>query len=94
MKTKTYNVQSDPGHAWMKVTRAELFKLNIADKISMYRYQRKDSVYLEEDSDLGIFVQAMKDKGIKVKFRVFVTREKNSKIRSYTRFLNINENQF
>ena len=87
MKTKTYSFYADTGHGWLKVSRMELIKLGIIDKISSYSYQRKDSVYLEEDCDLSVFYDAMRDKGIQVKFREFTTETKRSKIRSYDYFV-------
>lgn len=87
MKSKTYNVYSDPGHAWLAVPRSDLTKLGIEDQISSYSYQRKDKVYLEEDCDLSVFVKAMETKGIKVKFREYVARMKYSKIRSYNHYV-------
>ena len=44
MKTRQFNVYSDPGHAWVKVSRKLLVKLGIADKITLYSYQRGDAV--------------------------------------------------
>lgn len=87
MKTKIYNAYSDPGHAWVKVSRSELVKLGIDKDITPYSYQRKDKVYLEEDCDLSTFVKAMENKGIQVKFREFVARTKSSKIRSYNNYV-------
>lgn len=55
---KIFNWYSDPGHAWLEVTRAELISLGIENRISGYSYQKFDFVYLEEDSDAGIFIDA------------------------------------
>lgn len=82
MRKLTLNIYSDTGHAWCKVPRLLLTKLGIGDKISTYSYQRKDSVYLEEDMDLGTLLGALKAKGVTVKFKEFHTN-KQSKIRSY-----------
>jgi len=57
MATK-YRFISDPGHAWLEVPRAELVALNILDRVSHYSYQKGDMVYLEEDCDAGLFVEA------------------------------------
>ena len=76
------NIYADPGHAWCRVPRALLVKLDIADKVSTYSYQRGDSVYLEEDCDLSLLIQALKAKGKTVEFKEFHTN-KRSKIRSY-----------
>jgi len=55
-----YRFISDPGHAWLEVPRAELVALNILDKVSAYSYQNKGWVYLEEDCDAGLFIDAKK----------------------------------
>ncbi len=59
---KTYAFYFDPGHEWLCVPRSELNNLDILNKISEYSYQSRDSslVYLEGDSDAGIFVEAYK----------------------------------
>jgi len=85
MRKLTLNIYSDPGHAWCKVTRKLLVDLGISDKITTYSYQRKDSVYLEEDCDLSTLIGALKDKGVTVKFKEFHTN-KQSKIRSYIHY--------
>jgi hypothetical protein len=81
-----YMFFQDPGHGWVKVSLKELQKLGIADKISVYSYRRKDSVYLEEDCDLHTFDQAKRARGEGV---VLVERHTNraSKIRNYDRYI-------
>jgi hypothetical protein len=49
---------SDPGHAWLEVSKSKLVKLGIANKISPYSYQKGAKVYLEEDCDVIIFFNA------------------------------------
>jgi len=53
-----YRFIEDPGHAWLEVPRAELVELGILEKVSQYSYQHGDMVYLEEDCDAGLFVDA------------------------------------
>jgi hypothetical protein len=62
-----------------------LKKLGIANKISSFSYQRTEYVYLEEDSDMTVFMKAMEAKGQKV---VFVTRrtDRESRIRKYGQY--------
>lgn len=86
MKNKKYNFYSDPGHGWVKVSIKEIVKLNIQDKISSYSYVRGDSVYLEEDCDLSVFVKALEKVNI---FPYWVEHhtDKSSKIRSYNRYI-------
>ncbi len=51
---------SDPGHGWLRVPRSELIELGVMDKISACSYQTDDGqfVFLEEDCDLGVYVDA------------------------------------
>jgi hypothetical protein len=73
MKTKTqthtYIIPfiSDPGHGWGRVVRGAIEDVGIADKISRYSYQEGDFVYLEEDCDLYLFINALEQRGYKVK---------------------------
>jgi len=90
-KTKTIKTYSDPGHAWGKVSYKELTALGIADKISRCSYQREGFIYLEEDCDLGIYVNAMREKGIVVKFKESWTN-RQSKIRNYYSYDNGGKN--
>jgi len=62
MATK-YRFISDPGHAWLEVPRAELVELGILNKVSQYSYQHGDMVYLEEDCDAGLFIDARRITG-------------------------------
>lgn len=81
-KIKKFQSFSDPAHGWGKVSRKDLVNLGIADKISSCSYQFKSFVYLEEDCDLSIFVNAMKERNITVNFKTSWTN-KRSKIRNY-----------
>ncbi len=82
MRTKQIVVYADPGHAWAKVSKAELSKLGIAQKISSCSYENGDYAFLEEDCDLDVYVTALKEKGIEYKFKESHTN-RQSKIRSY-----------
>lgn len=85
MKNKTVYVYSDSGHAWAKVLRKDLLKLGVLGQISSFSYQRDEYVYLEEDKDLSIYVNALKNKGLNPKFKEF-NSQKSSKIRSYQKY--------
>lgn len=76
---------ADPGHGWLKVNKKHIKKLNLADKISSYSYERNKHVYLEEDCDAGIFLRAVRDLGGDVIVKSKHTN-KQSKIRSYKSF--------
>lgn len=74
---------ADPGHAWARVPKKQLQKLGISDKISAYSYQRGDYAYLEEDCDLGVYINALKSKNyVEFNFKEFHTN-RQSKIRGY-----------
>ena len=85
MKIRFY---ADPGHGWGRVKISKLQQLGILDQISSYSYTRGDYAYLEEDSDLNTFCNAMKARGKTVTFRAYHTN-KSSRIRSYRPFTNI-----
>ena len=55
---KTYVWAMDSGHAWLAVKAGELVSLGIQDKISSYSYVKGSTVYLEEDCDAGLFINA------------------------------------
>ena len=77
-----FEMYSDPSHSWLKVPINFLDTLKIKRRISKYSYVKGDFVYLEEDCDFRVFVQAMQDEG-----RSFEIVEKHSnrmsRIRSY-----------
>jgi len=51
---------SDDSHGWLAVKRSELDALGIADKVSSFSYVLGKTVYLEEDVDAPLFVNAVK----------------------------------
>ncbi len=55
-----YRFIEDPGHGWLEVSLHELAELGLIDKISGYSYVSADrqQVYLEEDCDLSLFIEA------------------------------------
>lgn len=64
-----YTFHSDAGHGWLAVKKQELIDLDILDKISPFSYVSGDTFYLEEDCDAGLFINAMKAKGIEIKYK-------------------------
>ena len=83
-----YHFYADPSHAWLKVTRSEIDSLGIADKISHHSYVNGENVFLEEDIDAGVFldaVKAIKGDDWKPVFKEHFTNN-SSKIRNYWRF--------
>lgn len=86
--SKTLNIAmfSDPGHGWARVPRAKLEKLGIADKISHYSYQHGVNVFLEEDCDLSVYIEALKARGYTDFKFIESTTNRTSKIRSYKHY--------
>lgn len=80
-----FNFYSDPAHGWAKVPLSLLKELKIDQKISSYSYVKKGNAYLEEDGDLGVFINAMKKAGKTVSFKESHTN-KSSRIRNYPRY--------
>jgi hypothetical protein len=75
-------ILSDNGHGWAKVRRSTLLKLGIDQLISHYSYQRGQYVFLEEDCDLSILINALDQHNIKYSFESRHTN-KTSKVRGY-----------
>jgi hypothetical protein len=75
----------DSGHGWLAVSRSMLKESGVADKISNCSYQKGNTVYLEEDCDMAIFVEALARKGMKVGYGVEHT-DGDSPIRGYDRY--------
>jgi len=84
---KAFTYYTDPGHGWLKVPRKLLATLEITDKISSCSYEYGTNVYLEEDCDAGIFLDAFKlaNDGEKPIIKSSHTNLE-SKIRRYYRF--------
>jgi len=56
----------DPGHGWYAVKRTTIEKLKLLDKVSPYSYQKGATVYLEEDCDASLILDALEATGIKL----------------------------
>jgi len=69
MKEVIKTVLSDSGHGWLSVKRKEIVELGISDKISSFSYANGKSVYLEEDCDAGVYIDAQRERGVTVKFK-------------------------
>jgi len=82
----TLRFYNDPGHGWLAVKVQYLIDLGIADKITNFSYLKGKTAYLEEDVDVGTFVEAAKEAGIEIKMTSGAWTNNNSPIRSYPRF--------
>lgn len=84
-KSITLLVFSDPGHGWVRFSKKRLAELGIADKISSYSYQNGNNAFLEEDCDLSVLANALRDKGYEIKYSVN-NSNRSSKIRNFERY--------
>jgi hypothetical protein len=78
----SYRFIEDPGHGWLEVDRAEVERLGVS--VSSYSYIRGSKVYLEEDCDMGRFVEAKKAAGEPVEW--IPVYQENTPIRGYLRW--------
>ena len=93
-KNVTINFYSDSAHGWAKVSINEIKELGIAKDITTYSYMdmTDDSVFLEEDYDLGLYINAIKEQygnDIDINFVDHKSREDQnglSCIRDYPRY--------
>ena len=85
-ETQNLIFYSDPGHAWLKVSKWDLKELDIADKISRYSYMNGNNAYLEEDCDAGIYLNALKNIGLNYNIEEKVSHNLESVIRSYNSY--------
>lgn len=58
MNNKLYVFHTDPGHGWLAVRMREIEALGLINKISGYSYVKGSTVYLEEDCDASLFINA------------------------------------
>lgn len=82
---KRFDYVTDSSHGWLKVPMTELARLNIVDDISAHSYVKNDMAYLEEDSDMAIFLTARQARQEKVNL-VNHARKGSSRIRNYPMF--------
>ena len=81
-KTKTLVMYEDPGHGWCKVSRNDKIFQMIAKEVTNFSHQRGDSVYLEEDYDLGLYYKKLEELGYEIKWKYNHT-DNLSRIRNY-----------
>jgi hypothetical protein len=83
---KTYNCTafSDPSHGWLRVSKTLVLSLGIYENISSFSYENGRFVYLEEDRDYALFLDAMTKVGRPLNIRE-VFAKGPSKIRNYRR---------
>jgi hypothetical protein len=80
----TLNFHNDGGHGWLECGRELISSADITDKISKYSYQHGDNVYLEEDCDMPLLLDALRKRSIGVVVNDMYQDE--SPVREYERF--------
>lgn len=74
----------DPSHGWLRVKRSDALQIMGADfkKLTQFSYARAQWLYLEEDYDAGLFLNAATRQGIKVDVE-YNHSNRQSRIRQY-----------
>lgn len=54
----------DPSHGWLEVPMKDVNALGIRADISCHSFIDGDNAYLEEDSDCGVYFQAVERAGV------------------------------
>ena len=82
MPSRTVNFHADAAHGWLRVLYSDLVELGIAAAITNYSYQSGDWVYLEEDQDATVYMNAAEAAGwpVEISYAPHVAR---SCIRGY-----------
>jgi hypothetical protein len=80
---KTFPYIQDSGHGWVRVPRQEIERLGIEKDITTYSYQKGRNVFLEEDCDMQILVDARTAEGKETKFAPYQNKSRQSRIRKY-----------
>jgi hypothetical protein len=55
-----YIYHQDSGHGWLEVPARELKRMGLEDQVSPYSYLHQGKAYLEEDLDMGTFLEIRK----------------------------------
>jgi len=63
----TLTFHSDPGHGWLQVDRRMMETYGV--RPSCFSYVDGNSVFLEEDCDAALFIDALKERGIEFNIR-------------------------
>jgi hypothetical protein len=80
----TLNFHNDGGHGWLECNREMISSTGIAECISKYSYQRGNDVYLEEDCDMPLLLNALRERSIGVVVNDMYQDE--SPVREYERY--------
>ena len=88
---KSYNFYSDPGHGWLRVEKKDVLALAIQNKISSCSYKNGTGIFLEEDGDMGVFLDAYKEKCGTLPKINYHTTNRTSRIRKYPSYIAVKE---
>lgn len=81
----TLDYVQDPGHGWIAADIHALRQYNLTDKVSEYSYRDGDLVWLEEDCDASLYLNALRRAGIPFTLKESHTNH-DSRIRRLPRF--------
>ena len=71
MKHLIFDFHEDGGHAWLKVSKKLFNKTNASiEHISHFSYEDNNNYYLEQDCDATMYLNNLKEQGIKYSFIV------------------------
>ena len=87
MKTQKLTFHCDPSHGWLEVPRADAIALGLADKISRFSHIGGHSLYLEEDCDATLYLDAAKAAGYTLNIVERYT-DSDSPIRNFDQYTN------
>ena len=61
---KVFTKHNDASHGWLEVSYKDITDLNIQNEISEFSYINKtiESIFLEEDCDMTLFLKSYKEK--------------------------------
>jgi hypothetical protein len=64
-----FDFHQDGGHAWLKVSKKLFNKTNAnIEHISQFSYEDNNNYYLEQDCDATMYLNNLKEQGIKYSF--------------------------
>jgi hypothetical protein len=62
-RTKTFTFFTDPGHGWLAVSLQDCADIGLSLRdFTHYSYRHIENLYLEEDCDAGLFINAFTSK--------------------------------
>ena len=81
---RTFAYIQDPGHGWLRVPHSEFAQYpEIHSLVSTYSYQSDKYVFLDEDADMALFINARANAGVVTKTKPYQNKSRESKIRKY-----------